>query len=77
MQHYFVTVAEEDQRLWIIELQNETLEKIKIGQLKEARDKKGVVGEPIWSFIEPHNLIFPHLHFPTSSLQDWSCQHGS
>ncbi len=57
------SVEEEDRRLWTIELHNETLEKIKTGQLKEARDKKGVVGEPIWSFIEPCNFIFPHLHF--------------
>jgi hypothetical protein len=57
------SVPEEDWRLSSIELHNETLKKIKTGQLKEVRDKKGVIREPIWSFIEPRNFIFPHLHF--------------
>ena len=48
-----VSVPEEDKRLWSIDLHNQALEKIKSGELKEAREKKGVVAEPIWSFIEP------------------------
>jgi len=55
--------VEEDQRPWTVDLNNETLEKIRTGQLKEARDKKGVVSEHVWPFIEPCNYIFPHLHF--------------
>jgi len=48
-----VSVPEEDKRLWTIDIHNQALEKIKSGELKEAREKKGVVAEPIWSFIEP------------------------
>ncbi len=37
---------------------------IRSGQLKKKpKDKKGVVDDPIWPFIEPRNYIFPHLHF--------------
>jgi hypothetical protein len=57
------SVPEEDKRLWTIGLHNQTLEKIKSGELKEAREKKGVVSKPIWSFIKPCKFIFPHLHF--------------
>jgi hypothetical protein len=57
------SIVEEDQRPWTVDLHNETLEKIRTGQLKEAWDKKGVVSEHVWPFIEPCNYIFPHLHF--------------
>ena len=56
-------VSEEDRKLWTVELHTETLAKINSGQLKEPKEKKGVVGDPIWPFIEPCNFIFPHLHF--------------
>ncbi len=56
-------VAEEEKMMWTVALHKETLEKIINGKLDEAREKKGVVGQPIWPFIEPANFIFPHLHF--------------
>jgi hypothetical protein len=56
-------VAAEDRKLWTIELHTETLRRINSGELKEAKEKKGVVGDAIWPFIEPCNFIFPHLHF--------------
>lgn len=57
------SIAEEDQLPWTVDLHNETLQMIRSGQLKEPKDKKGVVDDPIWPFIEPRNYIFPHLHF--------------
>jgi len=57
------SIAQEDQLPWTVDLHNETLQMIRSGQLKEPKDKKGVVDDPIWPFIEPRNYIFPHLHF--------------
>jgi hypothetical protein len=64
-------VFQRDKRLWTIELHNETLEKIKSGELKEAREKKGVVAEPIRSFIALCSFIFPHLHFVNMVLENF------
>jgi hypothetical protein len=63
-------VPEEEKRLWTIDLHNETLEKIKSGELKEGREKKCVVAEPICSLIEPCNLISPIY---TSKLESLTC----
>jgi hypothetical protein len=57
------SIPEEGQRLWTADLHNETLVKIRSGELNESRDKKGVVDEPVWPFIEPCNYIFLRLHF--------------
>jgi hypothetical protein len=32
------------------------------GPLKDARDKKGIVKDPVWDFIEPDHFMFPQLH---------------
>ncbi len=46
-----LAVPEEEKKMWTVALHKETREKIMNGQLKEAREKKGVVGQPIWPFI--------------------------
>jgi hypothetical protein len=56
-------VLEEEKKLWTLELHKEALEKIKNGEVKEPREKKGVVDQPVWEFIQLENFIFPHLHF--------------
>lgn len=56
-------LPEEKKKMWTVELHKETLQKIINGQLKEPKEKKGVVGEPIWDFIELATFIFPHLPF--------------
>jgi hypothetical protein len=50
--------SEEEKKMWTVELHNQTLHKIKNGKLKGPKDKKGVVGEPVWDFIELANFIF-------------------
>ncbi len=49
--------------MWSVDLYKETLQKIRNGELKEPREKRGIVGEVIWDFIELSNYIFPYLHF--------------
>jgi len=56
-------VPEEEKKIWSLDLMNETLQRIRNGELKEPREKKGIVGEVIWDFIEIRNYIFPQLHF--------------
>jgi hypothetical protein len=56
-------VADEEKQLWTVALHDETLQKIQDGQLKTAKEKRGVVSKHIWSFIEPRCYIFPQLHF--------------
>ena len=51
---------EED--MWTIEKLKQYKERIDRGELKEARDIKGVVDSPIWDFIEPSNFMFRQLH---------------
>jgi hypothetical protein len=45
-------------RLWSISKQQQFVQKINSGQLKEARDKKGIVSLPLIDFIEPQHCIF-------------------
>jgi hypothetical protein len=56
-------VPEEKKKMWTVALHKNALEIIINGQLKEAREKKGVVGQAIWPFIEPANFIFQHIYF--------------
>jgi len=56
-------VPEEKKKIFSVDLHEETLQKIRNGELKEPREKKGIIGEVIWDFIEISNYIFPHLHF--------------
>jgi hypothetical protein len=47
--------------------------KIQQGQLKQAKDKLGVVDYPVWDFIEPRNYKLPQLHIEiglTSNVLD-------
>jgi hypothetical protein len=36
--------------------------------VKEARQRKGIVGKPVRDFIEPKNYIFPMLHFEIGAV---------
>jgi hypothetical protein len=56
-------VADEEKQLWTVALHDETLQKIQDGQLRTAKEKRGIVLKHIWSFIEPRCYIFPQLHF--------------
>jgi len=38
--------------------------------VKEPRQKKGIVGKPIWDFIEPKPYIFPVLHFVIGAVNN-------
>ena len=49
--------------LWSIASQKNYFDRIKGGQLKEAKHKKGIVSDPLIEFIEPSHYIFPQLHF--------------
>jgi hypothetical protein len=40
----------------------EVQDKIQQGQLKQAKDKLGVVDYPVWDFIKPRNYMLPQLH---------------
>ena len=57
------SIPEEEKQQWTVELHYNHLNKIRNNHLKEPREKKGVVSEHIWSFIEPKKYIFPQLHF--------------
>jgi hypothetical protein len=46
--------------------------------VKEARQRKGIVGKPVRDFIEPKNYIFPMLHFEIGAVKNvgqllWIC----
>jgi hypothetical protein len=41
-----------------------------VGQLKEAKHKKGIVSESLIEFIEPSNYIFPQLHFEIGAVNN-------
>jgi hypothetical protein len=47
---------------WTISKLKDYKHRIEAGQLKEAREKKGVVHHPVWDFIEPDHFMFPQLH---------------
>jgi hypothetical protein len=55
--------------LWGISKKSHFFQEISAGQLKEPKDKKGIVSEPIVDFIEPKDSIFPQLHFEIGALQ--------
>jgi hypothetical protein len=48
--------------LWTIQRLKEVKDKITGGELKQAKDKLGVVEYPIRDFIEPCNYMLPQLH---------------
>ncbi len=47
---------------WTISKLKDYKHRIEAGELKEARDKKGIVHHPVWDFIEPDHFMFPQLH---------------
>jgi hypothetical protein len=47
---------------WTLSKIKEYRHQIEVGQLKEARYKKGIVKDPVWDFIEPDHFMFPQLH---------------
>ncbi len=46
------------------------VESINAGQLKDAKDKKGIVSLHLIDFIEPHHNIFPQLHFKIGTVNN-------
>jgi len=44
---------------WTIAKLKDYKYRIESGELKDARDKKGVVQHPVWDFIEPVHFMFP------------------
>ncbi len=56
--------------LWSIAQRLQFLERINVGQLKDAKDKKGIVSLPLIDFIEPHHYIFPRLHFEIGTVNN-------
>jgi hypothetical protein len=56
--------------LWSIAQQLQFVERINAGQLKDAKDKKGIVSLPLIDFIEPHHYIFPQLHFEIGTVNN-------
>jgi len=56
--------------LWDIAKQQQFLVEIQNGRKKEAKDKKGIVSEPIINFIEPKDYIFPQLHFEIGAVNN-------
>jgi len=57
-------------QLWSISKQQQFVQLINTGQLKEARDKKGIVSLPLIDFIEPQYYIFPQLHFEIGTVNN-------
>jgi hypothetical protein len=56
--------------LWSVTQHVQFVERINARQLKEAKDKKGIVSLPLIEFIEPHQNIFPQLHFEIGTVND-------
>ena len=56
--------------LWTIAEHFSYLNQIANKRLKEAKDKKGIVSEPLIPFIEPSNYIFPVLHFEIGTVNN-------
>lgn len=54
--------TDRESQLWTIQKLKEVKNKITRGELKQAKDKLGVVEYPIWDFIEPDNYMLPQLH---------------
>ncbi len=60
----------EQQDLWTVTLQKQYAEKIRKGELKAPKEKKGIVTVPIFDFVEPKNYIFPLLHFEIGAVNN-------
>ena len=56
--------------LWSIGQQHQFVERILSGELKEPKDKKGIVDSPLIDFIQPGNYIFPQLHFEIGTVNN-------
>jgi hypothetical protein len=59
-EHICVPHKQED--TWTISKLKDYKHRIETGELKEAREKKGVVHHLVWDFIEPDHFMFPQLH---------------
>jgi hypothetical protein len=46
------------------------VESINAGQLKEAREKKGIVSLSLIDFILPQHYIFPQLYFEIGTVNN-------
>ena len=47
---------------WTIDKIKQHKDRIDRRELREARDIRGIVNDPVWDFIEPENYMFPQLH---------------
>ena len=56
--------------LWSIGQQHQFVERILSGELKEPKDKKGIVDSPLIDFFQPGNYIFPQLHFKIGTVNN-------
>jgi hypothetical protein len=56
--------------LWSIGQQEQFVERINSGELKEPRDKKGIVNLPLIDFIQPQHYLFPQLHFEIGTVNN-------
>jgi DNA gyrase/topoisomerase IV subunit A len=60
----------EVQDLWTIQEQLRYVEKINRKELKNPKDKKGIVSSPLIPFIQPQDYIFPLLHFEIGAVNN-------
>jgi hypothetical protein len=60
----------EVQDLWIIQEQLRYVKKINRKELKNPKDKKGIVSTPLIPFIQPQDYIFPLLHFKIGAVNN-------
>ena len=56
--------------LWSIGQQHQFFKWINSGELKEPKDKKGIIDSPLTDFIQPDNYIFPQLHFEIGTVNN-------
>jgi hypothetical protein len=55
---------------WTIETMAAHHEMIEQENVKEPRQRKGIVGKVIWDFIELKDYIFPVLHFEIGAVNN-------
>jgi len=64
------SVPQHEKETWTIQKMVEHKEWLERENVKEPRQKKGIVGKPIWDFIEPKHYIFPVLHFEIGAVNN-------
>ena len=64
------SIPPEEKEPWTIETMAAHHEMIEQENVREARQRKGIVGKVIWDFIEPKDYIFPVLHFEIGAVNN-------